>query len=43
MNSFIENVNYVANLDNKYGSSIEIYKNNLLPIFWGDPEVLDNF
>lgn len=29
MNSFIENVNYVANLDNKYGSSIEIYKNNL--------------
>ena len=29
MNSFIENVNYVANLDNKYGSSIEIYKNNM--------------
>ena len=29
MNSFIENVNYVASLDNKYGSSIEIYKNNL--------------
>ena len=29
MNSFIENVNYVANLDNKYGSSIKIYKNNL--------------
>ena len=29
MNSFIENVNYVANLDNKYGSNIEIYKNNL--------------
>ena len=29
MNSFIENVNYVANLDNKYGRSIEIFKNNL--------------
>lgn len=29
MNSFIENVNYVANLDNKYGSRVEIYKNNL--------------
>ena len=29
MNSFIENVNYVANLDNKYGSGIELYKNNL--------------
>ena len=29
MNSFIENVDYVANLDNKYGSNIEIYKNNL--------------
>lgn len=29
MNSFVENVNYVANLDNKYGSSIKIYKNNL--------------
>ena len=29
MNSFIENVNYLANLDNKYGSRVEIYKNNL--------------
>lgn len=29
MNSFVENVNYVANLDNKYGSGIELYKNNL--------------
>ena len=29
MNSFIENVNYVAGLDNRYGSGIELYKNNL--------------
>ena len=29
MNSFIENVNYVAGLDNLYGSGIELYKNNL--------------
>lgn len=29
MNSFIENVNYVAGLDNLYGSEIELYKNNL--------------
>ena len=29
MNSFVENVNYVANLDNKYGRSVEIFKNNL--------------
>ena len=29
MNSFIENVNYVAGLDNRYGSEIELYKNNL--------------
>ena len=29
MNSFIENVNYVAGLDNLYGSRIELYKNNL--------------
>jgi len=29
MNSFIENVNYVAGLDNKYGRSVELYKNNL--------------
>ena len=29
MNSFIENVNYVANLDNRYGRSVEIFKNNL--------------
>ncbi len=28
-NSFIENVNYVAGLDNLYGSGIELYKNNL--------------
>ena len=29
MNSFIENVNYVAGLDNRYGRSVEIFKNNL--------------
>ena len=29
MNSFIENINYVAGLDNLYGSGIELYKNNL--------------
>ena len=29
MNSFVENVNYVAGLDNLYGSGIELYKNNL--------------
>ena len=29
MNSSIENVNYVAGLDNLYGSGIELYKNNL--------------
>ena len=29
MNSFIENINYVAGLDNRYGSVIELYKNNL--------------
>ena len=29
MNSFIENVNYVASLDNRYGRSVEIFKNNL--------------
>lgn len=29
MNSFIENVNYIAGLDNKYGSKVELYKNNL--------------
>ena len=29
MNSSIENVNYVAGLDNLYWSGIELYKNNL--------------
>ena len=29
MNSFIENVNYIANLDNNYGDEIVLIKNNL--------------
>lgn len=29
MNSFAENVNYVASLDNRYGRVVELYKNNV--------------
>ena len=28
-NSFIENINYVSGLDNRYGSSVSLHKNNL--------------
>lgn len=28
-NSFIENINYVASLDNRYGKSARLYKNNI--------------
>lgn len=29
MNSFAENVNYIASLDNRYGRVVELYKNNV--------------
>ena len=29
MNSFAQNINYIAGLDNVYGSKVELYKNNL--------------
>lgn len=29
MNSFAQNINYIAGLDNTYGSKVELYKNNL--------------